>query len=139
MEPNLGLSHTWSSFAGTTVGSNIDISGLRQPNRYRICRLYWSLATVREPANILLGHILPTMHNPERHLDHDLSRTIQLDWKADLRSTSIALLSAGQQHSETHNHPEYQLIRWILIQLGNVNRAHRLLSASSQLHWVSQL
>src|SRR6266436_2207282 len=27
MEPNFGLSHTWSSFAGTTAGSNIDISG----------------------------------------------------------------------------------------------------------------
>src|SRR2546427_5017893 len=139
MEPNFRLSPTRSSFVGRPACSNTDIPELRQPNRHRICRLYWSLATARKPANILLGHILPTVHNSKRNLDHNLSRTIQLDWKADLRSTSIALLSTGQQHSETHNHPEYQLIRWILIRLGNVNRAHRLLSASSQLHWVSQL
>src|SRR5467141_1816077 len=139
MEPNLGLSHTWSSFAGTTVGSNIDISGLRKHNRYRVRRLYWSLASARKRANILLGHILPTMHNPKRHLDHNLSRTIQLDGQADLRSTGIALLSTGQQHSETNHNAEHKRNRWILIQLCIIKRAHRLLSVSSQLHWVSQL
>src|SRR2546422_11507157 len=104
MEPNFGLSHTWSSTAGTAAGSNIDISGLRQRNRYRVRRLYLSLAKARKPANILLGHILPTVHNSKRNLGHNLNRTIQLDWKADLSSTINALLSTRQQHSRTHNH-----------------------------------
>src|SRR6267378_7645168 len=107
MEPNFRLSHTRSSFVGRHGCSNTDIPELRQPNRHRTRWLHWSLATARKPANILLGHILSTMHNPKRNLDHNLSRTIQLDGQADLRSTSIALLSTGQQHSETHNHPEY--------------------------------